>query len=237
MRLICLALLFALLMPLRAHAEEMTMMPKPDDRVVFDISAEDWVTTKTARVTAHVEAAVSGGNAGSMRADMMKAVDDLAKADWRLVSFNRGQDQTGLERWSASFEARLTENDLGGLADKAKRLSKAGMQLGVASIDFSPTLDETEAARAAVRAHIYKSANDQLAALNAAMPGRGYRISSINFTGDSGANYAARNGFAVSMAAADSSAQAAPAPMERSEKVTLTARITLAANPAPEAKH
>ncbi len=86
---------------------------------------------------------------------MTKAVNNLAKADWRLTSFNRSEDQTGLERWSATFEARLPETDLNGLAETAKKISKAGMQLTIADIDFSPTLEEMETARAGLRTQVY----------------------------------------------------------------------------------
>ncbi|NTU76777.1 MAG: hypothetical protein HGA90_03040, partial [Alphaproteobacteria bacterium] len=165
--------------PVSARADE----PKPDDRVVFDLSAEDWVTTQTARVTASVEAAVTAATTGTTRAAMTKAVNDLVKADWRLTSFNRSQDQTGMERWSANFEARVPENNLGGLNENAKKISKPGLQLSVQNIDFSPTLGETQAAMGVLRTQLYKSANEQLAALNAALPGRGYRIATIDFTG------------------------------------------------------
>lgn len=90
-----------------------------------------------------------------------------------------------MERWSATFEARIAENMLGGLNEKAKQLSKAGMQLMVNDMDFSPTLDETQAVYGQLRTQIYKNANEQLTALNAAIPGRSYRIASINFTGGS----------------------------------------------------
>jgi hypothetical protein len=222
-----------------ARAQE-SMMPKPDDYVVFDLSGEGWVTTKTARVTVTVEAAVSGTNAGTMRSDMMKAVNEVAKSDWRLVSFSRSQDQTGLERWSAAFEARLPENTLNGLGDNAKKQSKAGMQLSVGEIDFTPTSDEMEAARASVRAQLYKSANDQLAALNTTLVGRNYRIAAINFTGYDGAmppmpqvlRGPAPLMKAMAMSASNAET-AAPASMERAEKVTLSARVTLAAFPPP----
>lgn len=72
--------LFALVLlllctPVMVQADEIKM----DDRVVFDIAAEDWVSTKTARVVVSVEAAVTGNTAGTMRADMTKAVNDLVK--------------------------------------------------------------------------------------------------------------------------------------------------------------
>lgn len=226
-------------------AEDMPQPPRMDDRVVFELSSEDWVTTKTARVSINVEAAINAGNSGTMRADMFKAVNDLAKADWRLTSFNRSLDQTGLERWSTSFEARIPENQLTGLGDTVKKLSKAGMQLSVGMIDFSPTLEEMETARALVRAQIYKQANDQLAAINAAFPGRNYRIAIINFTTeDQPAQPQPRTLRNMSMMAVPAAAPM-DASAERTEKVTLTAHVVFAASPdkisspvvTPDAKH
>jgi hypothetical protein len=211
---------------------------RPDDRVVFDVSAEDWVTTKTAHVSVTVEAAVNASTAGSMREDMVKAVNALAKADWRLTSFDRSQDQTGLERWSAVYEARLPESDLGSLGDAAKKLSKAGMQLSIGTVDFTPTLEETETTRSSLRTQIYKIANDQLAALNAAMPDRSYRIALVDFTGDDGASPLPRviKGRAPMMAMMAApgmqepeGSATAPAPVERAEKIMLTARVVFAA--------
>jgi len=231
MRFLLLGLLTLLLMPATLRAEE----AKPDDRVIFDLSGENWVTTKTAHITVNVEAAVSDKNSGTMRGDMIKAVNDLAKGEWRLTNFNRSQDQTGLERWSAMFEVRLPENMLNNLGDTAKKLSKAGMQLSIGDVDFSPTLDEMEAARSTVRTQLYKAANDQLAALNAALPGRNYRIAMINFTSsdDPGVVPMPRvvRGQAMMMKADASMAAPSSPPMERAEKITLSARVVLATAP------
>ena len=234
-RLLLIAVAAVSLFAFAANAEEF----RPDDRVMFDVSAEDWVTTKTAHVTAAVEAAVSGNTAGTMRTDMMKAVGDLAKSDWRLTSFTRNQDQTGLEHWSAIFETRMPESDLGPLNDDAKKLSKPGMQLSIIGIDFTPTLDEMETARNGLRTRIYKIANDQLTALNAALPGRNYRIALINFTGDTDAGtplpqvYKGRVAGMAMMAVPAAPEPSPAAPMERAEKVTLAARIVFAATSEP----
>ncbi|MDD3182994.1 MAG: hypothetical protein PHD48_09350 [Alphaproteobacteria bacterium] len=207
---------------------------KPDDMVSFDLSTEGWVSTKTARVALSIEAAVTGNTAGTMRASMTKVVNDIVKADWRLISFNRGQDQTGLERWSAIYEARVSESDLGGLHDKAKKSSKAGMQIIVSDIDFSPTREETEATIALLRTQIFKQANEQLTSLNATIQGRNFRIGSISF-GDPIAPQMRRlksaRGAMKMMASASASSDDdfETTPTERAEKITLTAKVIYAA--------
>lgn len=210
---------------------------KPEDSVVITLSSEGWVTTQTARVTVAVEAAVNDNTSASTRAEMLKAVENLSKADWKLISFNRRQDQTGMERWSARFEARLPENQLSGLGDLAKKQSKAGMQLSVASIDFTPTLEEMENTYGNIRTQIYKDAVEQLAEINSAIPGRNYRIALINFVdGNDGQairpmmQMRAKN---MSFAAESDSAGAASS-MERSEKIALTAKVIFAATPAKQ---
>lgn len=215
---------------------------KPDDMVAFDLSAEGWVSTKSARVTLSVEAAVTGNMAGTMRTSMTKAVNDIVKADWRLTSFNRGQDQTGMERWSAVYEARVNEADLGGLHDQAKKTSKAGMQITVSEIDFSPTLEETQATMATLRTQIFKQANEQLASLNSTIQGRSFRIGAISF-GNNGipmmmrgmANKAARV-MTLAQPADASFAEANPAAMDRADKITLTAHVVYAAAPSTPTK-
>ncbi|MDD5585369.1 MAG: hypothetical protein PHY92_00240 [Alphaproteobacteria bacterium] len=211
---------------------------KPDDRVMFDLSAEDWVTTKTARVSMNVEASVSGNTAGTTRAAMMKALDDLIKVEWRLISFNRNQDQTGMERWSAMFEARVPENMLSGINENAKKVSKPGMQVSVGNIDFTPTLDEMQTAMAGLRTKIYKTANEQLAALNTAMPGRSYRIALVSFIPESDdvlppsmPQVVRGMGHAKAMMASESVQAPMPMPLERSEKISLTARVVMAVTP------
>ncbi|MDD4616469.1 MAG: hypothetical protein PHW76_05045 [Alphaproteobacteria bacterium] len=205
---------------------------KPDDTISFELTAEDWVTTKTAHVTLEVEAAVNAANAGAIRAEMTKAVNDAAKADWRLTSFNRTQDQTGLERWSMVFEARLPESSLNGLSEAAKKASKAGMQIKIGNVDFQPSREEMEAARAALRTKIYKQAGEQLTALNSTLPGRAYRLAKIVFDGRGPVrmlrtkNIAAEGAMAASSFAPDSAMN-----RDVSSKLVLGAQVVFAAVP------
>ncbi|MGB4102153.1 MAG: SIMPL domain-containing protein [Alphaproteobacteria bacterium] len=211
---------------------------KPDDQVAFDLSTEGWATTTTARVTVVVDAAGAGSSTATMRDDMQKAVNTLAKADWRLVNFSRSQDQTGLERWNANFEARVPENQLGGIHDAAKKLGKAGMQITVADIAFDPTLAEIEEVRAALRADLYKQIGTQLTALNTAFPGRQYRVSTINFSSPGMPQMMARPMMmkATMAMAGASEAMDASAPMERAQKISQQAQVVFAALPPVAAK-
>ena len=204
---------------------------KPDDQVAFDLSTEGWATTTTARVTVNVDAAGAGSSTGTMRDDMQKAVNTLVKTDWRLINFSRNQDQTGLERWNASFEARVPENQLGGIHDTAKKLGKAGMQLTIIDIAFDPTLAEIETVKAKLRADLYQEIGAQLAALNAAFPGRQYRVSAINFNNMGIAPMMGRPMMMKATMAMSGAAEGmdAGAPMERAQKITQQVQVVFAA--------
>ena len=181
MRLLATASLAVLCLaaPLAARAQ---LVPAPlQDHVGFSLSAEDWVKTDTAEVTLAVEAASPGGDAGSARGEVMKAAQSVAEAPWQTVRFDRQQDQAGLDHWQALLRARLAEARLGGLGERARKASRAGLQLRVDQVEFTPTLAETEAVRTRLRAEIYRRATEELAAANKAFPDRGYRIAGIEF--------------------------------------------------------
>jgi hypothetical protein len=224
-----------LLLPVTASAQ---VMPKPDDTLSLSLSAEDWVSTKTARTIINVNAAVSSDNAGSTREAMLKAVQQLAEGQWRVTSFNRSQTETGLESWFAQFEAHLPETALGGLNEKATKLSKPGMQLNVGQIDFSPTLEENEAVKVNLRKTLMDKINAELKAVNAAFPGRDFRVSEISFGGVQGFNAMRQRLMTMKAGNAEMATAAPMAPMmdnsmgggmETAQKLTQTATVTFAA--------
>lgn len=229
-------LLAALVLPTFAFAGE---EPKPDDMIAVTLSSEGWVQAKAARVTVSVNAAVVGEKASSTRDNMIKAVGDLAsKTEWRLISFNRNQDQTGIEQWYAVFEARLPESELGGIQAKAKAASKTGMQLAVQSVDFSPTLAEFEAVRAQIRKDLMAQATKELENVNAAYPDRKFRIAQISFGGAGGIMQPQVMMMKGRMAMMDAQVAAAPqmegvtnsmGGVETSQKIEMTANVTFAA--------
>ncbi|MDX1921943.1 MAG: hypothetical protein SFW65_02295 [Alphaproteobacteria bacterium] len=241
MMLRALVLLSALLLPSLVYAGEEA---KPDDMISVNLVSEGWVQAKAARVTVSVNAAVVGEKASSTRDTMIKAVGDLAsktadnKTEWRLTSFNRNQDPSGIEQWVALFEARLPESELGGIQAKAKTASKAGMQIAVVSVDFSPTLAEFEAVRAQLRKELMAQATKELETINAAYPDRKFRIANISFGGAGGIMQPQVMMMKGRMAMMD--AQVASAPqmegvtnsmggVETSQKIEMNASVSFAA--------
>ncbi len=206
---------------------------KPDDLVATPLVAEGFVTTQTARVVVAVQAALTGEAAAKARLLMQQAVQALANPaaneEWRLASFQRSQDEAGLERWVARYEVRLPEAELGGINDRAKASSKAGMQLAVEQIDFSPTLAETEAVRAKLRQEIYAQADAELKRLNAALPGRQFRIASISFDGASPPMPMQKMMRAEMMMASSVAMDAGAAPAEVAQRLALSAQVAFAA--------
>jgi hypothetical protein len=228
MRPFAIALALSLVAPLATA--QTVVNPRPDDTVSLSLKVEDWVQTQTVRTVLAVDAAFPGADAGKVRGEILATVKKLAEgADWRFTRFDHNDDASGLERWNATLEARLPETQLSGLSDRAKQASKPGLQITFQQADFSPTLAETESARAKLRSDMYKKINEALAQLNQAEPDRKYRVMHVNF-----------NDNMVTPHPVDMVMAAAPGPrafkaadqeegIERSEKLQLSASVTFAA--------
>lgn len=176
-------LLAAALAPGAASAQQY-VNPPPSDQVVMQLQAERWVETKTAKVVALVQQAMSGEAAAKEQSRVPSALKELAPdAEWQVTSFDRTRDPAGLERWTISAEARLPETALGGIYDRAKSLGKPGRQVEITQVDFSPTIAEREATASALRADIYERAIDEAKRLTALMGGREFRVQRVDFDG------------------------------------------------------
>jgi hypothetical protein len=196
------------------------------DTVVLELSAEDFVRTETAEVVVVAEAAATGADTGKARADLLAAVRGLApEGDWRLVRFAPSTDSAGLERWYAEAQARLPEGSLGGLAERARGASRPGLQLRVDRIEFMPTLAEVEAAKARLRAEVYRRAREEAETLNRVYQGRAFRIGSIGFVEGDGAPRPKP----MMRAAPTAEMAAAPEPLPVGDRLRLDARVVLRA--------
>lgn len=207
--------------------------PPIQDHVMLNLTAEEWVETGTARVVVSVNAVVTGGNAATLRDEMLAAVGEIASGDgieWRFTNFSRSLDSSGLERWYAQIEARLPEAKLGGIRTTAKDESRPGMQLTVDQIDFSPTLAEFEDVRAALRARIYELAAEERARLERELD-RDWRVASIDFLGvmarPAPMPMRGRSMAMMESASADAINMTNAGGMAVSQKITMNAQVTL----------
>lgn len=191
---------------------EPVVIRDPGD-VVLNLSVEDWVNTKTAKVRIVVQAVMDGAKSGKVRGEALAALDRVAKADWQVTGFYQSQDASGLERWQINVEARIDEPKLGGLRDRVRAASRKGMKLTVQGIDFIPTLAEREQTQAGLRLWIYKKVAEEIAVLKTVFPDRTYRAGSIDFVGSSSARPMPRRMYkSARMESRAMAADAAPAP-------------------------
>lgn len=229
MRLISLAaaLLLAILMAPPLAAQPMHHQQQRDE-IVLHLTAEGWVETKTARVVAVADVAIAAENRNAVRDRMMASLKKLSPdAEWRIGEFVRTEDSAGLERWRVSAEARLPESALGGLDERAKSLSQPGLQLRIQAVQFTPTLEEREAALALLRNQLYEKAKEEAARVAKLWPERNFRVARIN-VGEAGRRPMARR--------AEQTMAAMPAPAAEAnagdavavaQKLVLRALVTL----------
>ncbi len=224
MRLFSIALLAALT-AFPAFAEQVWQ-----DEIILRLSVEEWVDTETAKIVVSINAAGSGSDAISIRSDMLEALDDVAPdAEWRFTRFDRSVDRAGLENWNAMAEARLTDRQLDGAAERADRVSKPGLQIRIQRTDFEPTLADVERVRAELRARVYSAAREEVERLNAVLDDADFRIATVAFVPKvvSQPRFQARAMSAI----ADMAESAAPAVVV-SNKLQISAEIVLA-RPGP----
>jgi len=200
------------------------------NKVVLRLNAEQWVTTKTALVTVGINVSVSDNDLGKAQSNMMDKLNQLNKAEWHILSFDRTQDQSGLEKIQASAQARLADNALAGLREKAKTISKPGETFTLDNVQFVPTEDEIRNANTNLRNNIYQQAKAEIDQLNKQYPDQKYYIHQINFVSD-----IALPQSAPMQARMDNSMSAkafsASAPLDVGDKLKVSAVVMLSAAP------
>lgn len=204
------------------------------NKVNLQLSAEQWVTTQTAKVTVSVSASVTDKGIDNIQKTVLEKLKQLSnKSEWHIVSFNRYKDNSGLENVSIQGEARLPQSDLGALRTKAKSISRPGETFKVSSIQFTPSDQEIRDANSALRNNIYTQAKKELDSVNKHYPDQKFYIHDIIFSSSPAvapmANKAVMRSAMVAM-------DAGAAPLNVGNKMTLYAQLTLAAMPEHLAK-
>jgi len=218
------------LMPMLGHAEPIPPMPIINNpvlnKVSFQTSAEQWVTTTTAEVDVNVDATMNEDQLAKAHDDILQKLNKLASADWHITQFNRSANDSGLEQLQVQAQTRLSESALSGLRDAAKSLSKPGETFTIQDIVFEPTLAETEAARTQLRLQVYQQVQNQLVQLNKIFSTQHYVVHDINFNENITPQPAPR---AMVMMAAGNNANAngSATPVAVANKIILNADVTL----------
>lgn len=200
------------------------------NKVSLQLSAEQWVSTKTALVIIGINASVSDTDLAKIQSSVLSQLGQLAKADWHITSFDRSLDQSGLEKIQASSQARLPESSLAGLRDKVKAMSKPGLTYTLDGVQFIPSEEETRLANADLRNNIYQQVKTEIDQLNKLSSDQKYYIHAINFISELSPVPMPQN---VSYAAAKSMPRVSE-PLAVGDKLKLSATVILAAAPNVE---
>jgi hypothetical protein len=201
------------------------------NKVTLQLTSEQWVATKTALVTVGINASVSDKDLGKIQMSMLEKLNQLAdKADWHIVSFDRTQDQSGLEKVQASAQVRLPESALSGIRDKAKTLSKPGETFTLDNVQFIPSDEELRVANAALRNSIYQQAKAEIDQLNKDYPEQKYYLHQISFMGGVMMRPMPQNVMMMNKTGGD----AGNANFAVGDKLRISAQVVLAAAPNPD---
>lgn len=196
----------------------------PLDKVSFQLSAEQWATTQTAKVTVRVNATLTDSQLGAIHTVLMNNLKKIAAdAKWHITEFNRSKNQSGLEQLYATAQARIPETALSSLRQKAKAVTKPGATYTIGSIDFSPSQAEIQTVKANLRSNIYAQTKAELARLNKEYPSERFFLHSINFNSGVVMPRPQMRTMVLAEAKVGNSA-----PMAVSDKITLNANVVLA---------
>ena len=229
MRMQALAALLAV--ALAAAAPAAAEQPPPSDRIVLTVTEEAWVETDTARVVVQINSLLTDATAQEAAANPTAILDKVALGHWYITGSHRQQTDTGFERLLIVAEARLGQDALSGLYDKAKAASEKGREVRVLAVDFSPSLAEREATAAKLRQAVYAKAAAEAKAVAELFPSQGFRVHEVNFQGGGPVAAVPRNVRSKAMAmSTEAMEDAGGSPGDQvSERMILSATVVIAA--------
>lgn len=198
------------------------------DKILFQVSSKQWVTTQTALLSVSINVTLNNADLVKARSDIMDSLNKVAKGDWHLTEFDRSQDSSGLEKLYVQAQARVDQTALTDIYQNAKSVSMPGAKYEVSAVEFKPSLEEIQAVRARIREKLYQDVNDEISRMNKAYPTQTYSVSNLVFVeGDNLPQqpraYQAKELNTAVMAAA-------PAPLTVSNELVITAMVEAASN-------
>lgn len=201
------------------------------DKVAFQVSARQWVSTDTALLSVSANVALSHPDVVQVRADIMKKLANIAAGDWHVTQFERREDNSGLEKLFVMAEARIPQANLTGIYQKAKDNSKPGLTINISGVEFKPGLEEFQKIKTSLRERLYQQVTEELSRLNKVYPNQQYTLNSLSFMeGEGEPQFKAKQMNVMTAAATPAPA----ADMSVSNEIVMTAVVEVASNRSRE---
>ncbi len=206
------------------------------DKVLFQVSAKQWVTTQSALLGVNINVTLSNADLVKARSDIMERLNKIAAGDWHLIAFERSQDNSGLEKLYVQAQARVNQTALTDIYQNAKSVSVPGAKYEIGSVEFKPSLEEVQAVLVRVREQLYQQVNDELGRLNKIYPTQNYSVSNLVFVSGNNPPAQPLRAYKENTMMTMAVGSAAPGAMPEvavSNELTLTAVVEAASNRKP----
>jgi hypothetical protein len=154
------------------------------NNIQFQLSARDWVTTDSALLKIHISATLTNTDIVKAHQHILEQLNKIAKGDWQIVQFNRGQDNSGLEKLEVDAQIRVAQNILSNVYQQMKAVSHPGENYSVSIIEFKPSFEEMQQAKNHLREKLYQQVVQELESINKLYPSQQYSVQHLEFIED-----------------------------------------------------
>ncbi len=202
------------------------------DKVIFQISAKQWVVTQSALLTVNINITLANADLVKARADIMKNLNAIAPGEWQLTQFDRSQDSSGLEKLYVAAQARVMQAGLTDSYKNAKDVTKPGATYEINGLEFKPSLEELQQVKLQLRENLYGQINNELGRLNKVYTNQNFSVNKIYFFDGDQAMSMAKTYQPSEMKASAMNAVTAPSapPTSVSNELIMGAIVELASN-------
>ena len=197
------------------------------DKIQFEMSSKQWVTTQKALLSVNINATLNNADLVKARADMMERLNKIVKGDWHILAFDRSQDSSGLEKLDVQAQARVDQSQLTDIYQNAKSVSIPGAKYEISGVEFKPGLEEIQEVKAKIREQLYQKVNEEIARINKVYPNQNYSVNRfVLVEGDAPVQKRAYQQKALNTMVM----AASPAPLTVSNELVMTAFVEAASN-------
>jgi hypothetical protein len=195
------------------------------DNIQFQLTARDWVITDTALLKIHISATLTNTDIVKAHQHILEQLNKIAKGSWQIVQFNRGQDNSGLEKLEVDAQIRVSQNVLTNVYQQVKSISHPGENYAVSIVEFKPSFEEMQQAKNHLREKLYQQVLQELESINKLYPSQQYSVHHLEFIED--AQFMMPRAQAENMVLSSVPNQA---PMKTSNELYLTVIVDVASN-------